>query len=64
MWKYILKRLLYLIPVLFGVTLLVFVIMSVAPGDPAKVILGDQATPEAIVQLREELGLKIGRAHV
>ena len=57
MWKYILKRLLYLIPVLFGVTLLVFLIMSVAPGDPAKVILGEQATPEAIIQLREELGL-------
>ncbi|NLY36972.1 MAG: ABC transporter permease [Tissierellia bacterium] len=57
MWKYILKRLLYLIPVLFGVTLLVFLIMSVAPGDPAKVILGEQATPEAIEQLRVELGL-------
>ncbi|NLY72627.1 MAG: ABC transporter permease [Tissierellia bacterium] len=57
MWKYILKRLLYLIPVLFGVTLLVYIIMSVAPGDPAKAILGDQATPEAIAQLREELGL-------
>lgn len=57
MWKYILKRLLYLIPVLFGVTLLVYVIMSVAPGDPAKAILGDQATPEAIAQLRDELGL-------
>lgn len=57
MWKYILRRLLYMIPVLFGVSFLVFVIMSLAPGDPAKSILGDQATPEAIAQLREELGL-------
>lgn len=57
MWKYILKRLLYMIPVLFGVSFLVFLILSLAPGDPAKAILGDQGTPEAIAQLREELGL-------
>ncbi len=57
MWKYIAKRLLYMIPVLLGVTLIVYIIMSVAPGDPAKAILGDQATPDAIEQLREELGL-------
>ena len=57
MWKYILKRLLMMIPVLLGVTFLVFFIMSMTPGDPAAIILGDQATPEAIAQLREELGL-------
>ena len=57
MWKYILKRLLMMIPVLLGVTFLVFFIMNMTPGDPAAIILGDQATPEAIAQLREELGL-------
>ena len=57
MWKYILKRLLMMIPVLLGVTFLVFFIMSMTPGDPAAIILGDQATPEAIAQLREELRL-------
>ncbi len=57
MLKFIIKRLLALIPVILGVTLLVFLIMSLAPGDPAKMILGDQAPPEAIAQLREEMGL-------
>ena len=57
MWKFVLKRLLSLIPVLIGVTLIVYFIMSFAPGDPAITILGDQATPEAIAQLREEMHL-------
>lgn len=57
MWKYILKRLLALIPVVIGVTLLVYVIMYMAPGDPAKSILGEQASPEAIEALREQMGL-------
>ena len=57
MWKFVLKRLLMLIPVLIGVTLLVFLILNMAPGDPAKVILGEQATPEQIAELREQMGL-------
>lgn len=57
MWKYFLKRILALIPVIIGVTFIVFMIMSFAPGDPAKSILGEQAEPQAIEQLREELGL-------
>lgn len=57
MSRYIFKRIITLIPVIIGVTLLVFFIMSMAPGDPAKFILGEQATPEAIEQLREEMGL-------
>ena len=59
MWKFILKRLLMLIPVLIGVTLLVFLILNMAPGDPAKVILGEQATPEQIAELREQMGLNV-----
>lgn len=57
MWKYIAKRFLALIPVVIGVTFIVFLIMNMAPGDPVKTILGEQATPEAIEELREELGL-------
>ncbi|MBR6585492.1 MAG: ABC transporter permease [Firmicutes bacterium] len=57
MLKYIIKRLLLLIPVILGVTAIVFFIMSLAPGDPALSILGPDAEPEAVERLREELGL-------
>jgi len=57
MHKYIIKRLLMLIPVLLGVSLLVFTIMSLTPGDPAQLILGENAPKEAIAQLRTEMGL-------
>ena len=57
MIKFIVKRLLALIPVLIGVSLLVFFILDLAPGDPAKTILGEQARPEDIAALREEMGL-------
>lgn len=57
MGKYIVKRLLSLIPVLFIVSLVVFAIIHLTPGDPASMMLGDSATPEMIEQLREELGL-------
>ncbi|MCD8221610.1 MAG: ABC transporter permease [Clostridiales bacterium] len=57
MTKFIIKRLLALIPVLIGVTLLVFCILDLAPGDPAKTILGEEASVEAIEALREEMGL-------
>ncbi len=57
MHKYVLRRLLLLIPVLLGVSLLVFTIMSLTPGDPAQLILGENAPKEAILKLREEMGL-------
>lgn len=57
MYKYILKRLLMLIPVLLGVTFIVFFILNLSPGDPAAMILGDQASAEALAMKREELGL-------
>ncbi|RKD21626.1 peptide/nickel transport system permease protein [Caminicella sporogenes DSM 14501] len=57
MHKYILKRLLLLIPVLLGVTFIVFSIMSFTPGDPAQLILGENAPAEAVQQLRAEMGL-------
>lgn len=57
MGKYILKRMLMLIPVLIGVIFIVFFIMSLSPVNPAEVILGDGATEESIAAKEEELGL-------
>ncbi len=57
MHKFIIKRLLMLIPVLIGVTFLVFVILSLSSSSPALVILGDGATEESIAQMEEDLGL-------
>ena len=57
MYKFIFKRLVMLVPVLLGVSLLVFAILSFTPGDPAQLILGENAPAEAIEALREEMGL-------
>lgn len=57
MWKYIAKRLLAMIPVLICVTFIVFMIFQFSNGDPARMILGFDATEESIQQLREEMGL-------
>ncbi|WP_434310321.1 nickel ABC transporter permease [Hominifimenecus sp. rT4P-3] len=57
MLRYIGKRILMMIPVLLGVTLLVFLLLQLAPGDPAQIILGEDATKEEIAALREEMGL-------
>jgi peptide/nickel transport system permease protein/glutathione transport system permease protein len=51
------RRLLAAVPTLLAVLTLVFVIVRIVPGDPALVILGDQATPEAAAALRQRLGL-------
>lgn len=57
MGKYILKRLLYIVPTFLALTFLVFGILTLAPGDPASMILGSTATEQQIQQKREELGL-------
>jgi len=54
---YILKRLLSAVPVLFGLTVIVFLIMAMIPGDPATAILGAYATPENVARINRELGL-------
>lgn len=58
--KYILKRVILLIPVILGVTVLVFTIMYFTPGDPVTTILGSEATEMEKEALREELGLNRG----
>ncbi len=56
MGSYILRRLLGLVPVLLGITLLVFTFLQLIPGDPAQAILGERGTPEQLAALREKLG--------
>lgn len=57
MLRHILRRLLLAIPTLFVVVTIIFLLVRVIPGDPARAALGDNATEEAVNQLREQLGL-------
>lgn len=57
MIRFILKRLVQIIPVIIGVSLVVFLIMQMVPGDPAAVLAGEGASKETIEQYREDLGL-------
>ena len=57
MVKYILKRLLFMIPVIIALTFVVFTIMYMTPGDPTAVILGNEYSEESSAQLKAELGL-------
>ena len=57
MGRYILRRLISAIPVLLGITVIVFAIMSLIPGDPATAILGAYATPENVARINRDLGL-------
>src|SRR5262249_44025766 len=54
---YIARRLLLLVPVLLGVSIVVFMVLHLSPGDPAEIMLGSQATQEDLARLRLELGL-------
>lgn len=57
MIRYVIKRLLMVIPVVLAVSIAIFTIMYFTPGEPARVILGDSATDAEIAQLTEEMGL-------
>lgn len=57
MTAYILKRLISLTPVLFGLSIVVFLVMAMIPGDPATAILGSYATPENVERINRDLGL-------
>ena len=57
MLKFTMKRLVYLVLVLVGVSFLVFLLLYMTPGDPVRMMLGESATPEAQAELRLELGL-------
>lgn len=57
MLQYILRRLVSIIPVLLVVSVIVFLIVHLTPGNPAYLILGEDSSPEAIAELEEQLGL-------
>jgi peptide/nickel transport system permease protein len=57
MKAYVVRRVLQVIPVLFGVSLLAFLMMALIPGDPARAILGSFATPENVATLERQLNL-------
>lgn len=57
MLKYIGKRFLYMIPVILGISFILFTIMDLTPGDPARAMLGEYASQEDVNRLREEMGL-------
>jgi peptide/nickel transport system permease protein len=56
-FKFVLQRPLQLLPVMIGVSIVTFVLVQLIPGDPARILLGAKATPEAIAQIRERFGL-------
>lgn len=55
--KYLLRRIIMLVPVLFGVTLIVFALMYITPSDPAQMMLGPNASPAAYKQMKADMGL-------
>jgi peptide/nickel transport system permease protein/oligopeptide transport system permease protein len=57
MLQYIVKRLLSTIPVLLGISLLLFFMLRMLPGDPAQVLAGQMATPKEVENIRHQLGL-------
>lgn len=57
MVKYVLKRIAMLIPVVIGVTFIVFTLLYITPGDPARIILGESAPEASVQELRTEMGL-------
>jgi peptide/nickel transport system permease protein len=54
---FVVRRLISLIPVLFGISLLVFFMIHLVPGDPAVTLLGSHATTTAVAELHKQLGL-------
>lgn len=60
MHKYVIKRLIMLIPVMFGISFILYSIMNLTPGDPARLLLGESATEESVAMMREELDLNKG----
>src|SRR6516164_5991307 len=57
MFAYLMRRLLLLVPVALFVSLITFLLIHLVPGDPARVLLGEDVTPAALAALRQEMGL-------
>src|SRR5512146_2495512 len=59
MFSYILRRLLFMIPVALLVSFMTFMLIHLVPGDPARVLLGEEATPQTVAALQHKLGLDL-----
>src|SRR5215472_7926831 len=57
MLRYIIRRLLFMVPVALLVSFVTFMLIHLIPGDPAQVLLGEEATPQTVAALRQQLGL-------
>src|SRR5918997_3848000 len=57
MLRFVVRRLLLLVPILIGLSILVFFWIRALPGGPAQALLGERATPEAVAQIERQLGL-------
>src|SRR6056297_1597018 len=57
MFAYLIRRILTTIPVIIGVILVVFILTTIVPGDPARIMMGQRGDPETIKLIREEMGL-------
>jgi len=55
---FIIRRILVVIPTLLGITIIIFMMLAITPGDPAELLLGERATQESLEAMREYLGLK------
>jgi len=55
--RYAVRRLLLLVPILLGLSILIFAWIHALPGSPAESLLGERASPESIAQIRSQLGL-------
>jgi len=55
---FILRRVLVVIPTLLGVSIIIFLMLAITPGDPAELLLGERATKESLEAMREYLGLQ------
>ncbi|UQZ90170.1 peptide ABC transporter permease [Deltaproteobacteria bacterium Smac51] len=59
MFAHIIRRLLYTIPVVWGVVTVIFILMAVVPGDPARLMMGQRGDPATIERIRHDLGLDL-----
>ena len=57
MMGFIIRRILVVVPTLLGVTVVIFLMLAITPGDPAELLLGERATQESLDAMREYLGL-------
>ena len=57
MIRYLGRRLLETLPVVLGISLIVFLILRLVPGDPVRIMLGERANPDQVEKVRHELGL-------